>query len=287
MFRFSLLSIALALPSLVNAHGYVRSVAINGQVNPGNAPGTVVSKASSIRQITDFGPVKGAMNMAINCGINAGIAAQSLQANPGDRIEFEWIGGGGGNWPHNTGPMMTYMASCGSVTCDKFDGKNAKWFKIQQVARKTDGSGHWAQQDVMDGAKTVVYIPSTLAPGNYLIRNEILALHLGMTYGGAEFYPSCTQLTIGGSGTGGPQPSELISLPGGYSDSDPGIFDKDAYDPSVPYNFPGPPVASFVNAGASKRNTYVAATGSVHKDNVVRPVRRSRVMKGLDASIIQ
>lgn len=29
--------------------------------------------------------------------------------------------------------MLTYMASCGSTTCDKFDITQAKWFKIQQL----------------------------------------------------------------------------------------------------------------------------------------------------------
>ena len=54
---------------------------------------------------------------------------------------------------------------------------------------------------------------------------QILALHLGDSFGGAEFYPSCTQVHINGTGTGAPQPSELVSFPGAYSDSDPGIFD--------------------------------------------------------------
>lgn len=52
---------------------------------------------------------------------------------------------------------------------------------------------------------------------------QIIALHVATTVGGAEFYPSCTQVRIGGNGTG--TPDSTVSFPGAYSDTDPGIFD--------------------------------------------------------------
>ncbi|KAL0959162.1 hypothetical protein HGRIS_014447 [Hohenbuehelia grisea] len=316
LFKLPLLTCAFALPSLVAAHGFVRSVTINGKAYQGNVP-NAFAKASGIRQINDVGPVKGAGNIAINCGQNAVIATQSLSANPGDKIEFDWAGGDGSNWPHNTGPMLTYMASCGSVSCDKFNAINAKWFKIQQVGRKTDGSGQWAQQDLMNGAKAVVNLPSNLAPGNYLIRHEIIALHLATSFGGAEFYPSCAQLKVGGSGSGSPNANELVSLPGAYSDNDPGIFDMDTFNPSAKYTFPGPPIASFVTSGADKASFNVVAPGAApasdsgavapapvgsqagdeepcdDMDEETRPVdaahptRRSRIMRDLEVEIAQ
>jgi hypothetical protein len=124
--------------------------------------------------------------------------------------------------------MLTYMASCGSATCDQFDSTKARWFKIQEIARKAGPGTDWAQIDLMRGATARVTIPATLAPGNYLIRHEIIALHLANSKGGAEFYPSCTQLRVGGTQSGKADDSELVSLPGAYSDNDPGI-----YDPSV------------------------------------------------------
>lgn len=66
-------------------------------------------------------------------------------------------------------------------------------------------------------------LPDNLAPGDYLIRHEIIALHLADSEGGAEFYPSCTQVRIGGSGTG--TPDSTVTFPGAYNDDDPGIFD--------------------------------------------------------------
>ncbi|KAF8996129.1 glycosyl hydrolase family 61-domain-containing protein [Cyathus striatus] len=215
----------------------------------GNLPNA--RKADSIiRQVSTQDPTKGATNPAVNCGPDAGPATLVGNANPGSIIEFDWTGGDGkSNWPHDTGPMLTYMASCGSTTCDKFDSTTAKWFKIDQVGLVA--SGKWGQADLQSGKTAKVTIPTTLAPGNYLIRHEIIALHLAVTKGGAEFYPSCTQLTIGGSQSGQPTSDELVSLPGAYSDTDPGIFNPAIFDPGLKYQFPGPKVAAFVSGTPS------------------------------------
>lgn len=50
----------------------------------------------------------------------------------------------------------------------------------------------------------------------------ILALHVANSVGGAQFYMSCYQLNVGGSGSGNPSPT--IRLPGGYSPTEPGIL---------------------------------------------------------------
>ncbi len=123
--------------------------------------------------------------------------------------------------------MLTYLASCGSTACDQFDSSTAKWFKIDQLGRKTTGDKPWVQADLMTGTPANVTLPANLAPGGYILRHEIIALHLAETVGGAEFYPSCSQINVGGSGTGTPTDDELVSLPGAYSDTDPGIFYKD------------------------------------------------------------
>ena len=44
---------------------------------------------------------------------------------------------------------MTYMAACEGTTCDKFDASNAKWFKIDQAGKKSDGS-EWVQADISE-----------------------------------------------------------------------------------------------------------------------------------------
>jgi len=246
------LSFLAALP-YVAAHGFVSKMTIDGQAYPGNVP-NAKTNPSIIRQIDDISPVKGANNTYLNCGQAATLASLVANANPGSVVTFTWNSGNLGNWPHNTGPMMTYMASCGSTPCNSFDSQNAQWFKIDQLGQQENGT--WVQQDVMNGTPANVTIPSNIAPGNYIVRHEILALQLAVSIGGAEFYPSCSQLTIGGSGTGAPTASELVSFPGAYSDTDPGIYDPSVYDNTgAPYVFPGPPVASFVGSSSSGSGT--------------------------------
>ncbi|KAJ7593510.1 glycosyl hydrolase family 61-domain-containing protein [Mycena floridula] len=238
-----ILPIALLI-SHVAAHGQVMQVTIDGKAFAGNLPGST-PKSSIIRLISNGDPLHGATNPDINCGRSAQIAASLATAMPDSVLQFKWTGEDGkANWPHNTGPMLTYLASCGDTPCNKFNSSKAQWFKIQQDGRKANGD--WLQADLLAGQTAKVTLPSNLAAGNYIVRHEIIALHLATTKGGAEFYPSCAQLTVGGTQTGKPTASDLVSIPGAYKDTDPGIFDPTVFDTGSKYIFPGPAIASFV-----------------------------------------
>ena len=54
--------------------------------------------------------------------------------------------------------MLTYMAACEGTTCDKFDASGAKWFKVDQVGKKSDGST-WVQQDISMRPNPSVFDP--------------------------------------------------------------------------------------------------------------------------------
>ncbi|KAI9567887.1 glycoside hydrolase family 61 protein [Boletus coccyginus] len=242
------------LPFLVSAHGYIGSVDIDGKSYPGNEPGGATSP-SIIRQVSTISPVKGATNPSINCGMDAALAANVGNANPGSQIQVHWVGGstGDSNWPHNVGPIMHYMTKC-SGSCSSYDSSNAEWFKISELGTKSDDST-WYQADITQGSPATVTIPSNIQSGNYLLRSELISLQNAMSQGGAEFYPGCIQLSIGGSGSGAATSSEECTFPGCYSDTDPGILDPTVYDPPVNYVFPGPPVAAFVGSGGSQGGT--------------------------------
>ena len=45
-----------------------------------------------------------------------------------------------------------------------------------------------------------------------------------MAPGGAEFFPSCTQLRILGNGSEVPAPNSIVRFPGAYNATDPGIL---------------------------------------------------------------
>ncbi|KAI0643271.1 glycosyl hydrolase family 61-domain-containing protein [Trametes meyenii] len=263
-----LASVFAALP-YVTAHGYLKSVSIDGKTYEGNVPNHA-SGDSPIRLIDDIDPVKGVDNPNMSCGQNAQKAALVVPANPGSSVSFAWASGNGGNWPHNTGPMMTYMASCGDTTCDKFDASGAQWFKVDEAGKKSDGST-WVQQDVMNGQAYTMTLPSDIAPGGYLIRHEIIALQLAVSMGGAEFYPSCTQVRVGGNGNG--VPNATVSFPGAYSDSDPGIFDPNVYNPGSSYTFPGPAIAAFVTDGGN--NAAASSSSALSSPSASSPAASS------------
>ncbi|KAH7923362.1 hypothetical protein BV22DRAFT_1015536 [Leucogyrophana mollusca] len=258
----SLLFSLLSLVPLVASHGFVKQVIIDGQAYQGSIPGGTTNP-SAIRQISTIDPVKGASNPSLNCGMNATLASDVANANPGSQIQIDWVGSstGDSNWPHNTGPIMTYMAACDG-SCATYDSANAEWFKISELGL-LPGNTTWYQSLIMNGAMANVTIPGNIAPGNYLLRSELISLQLAVSEGGAEFYPSCTQLKIGGSQDGTPSSSDLVTFPGGYTDTEAGIYDPNIYNTPVDYDFPGPPVATLTaGSGAPAPSASSSPTGS-------------------------
>ncbi|KAJ7109730.1 glycoside hydrolase family 61 protein [Mycena crocata] len=229
------------------AHGWVGSIAVAGKTYQGNGLGTS-GAPSVIRQVDTNSPVTSVSDPNLTCGPNAQPAQDTASANPGDTIDVNWVSTAGA-WFHDVGPMLTYLASCGSESCSQFDASQSMWFKIQEAGR--DSSGKWVQAQLNTGAPAQLTLPSNLAPGNYLLRHEIIALQNGVSQGGAEFYASCSQLNVGGAGSGSPTANELVKLPGAYSATDPGILVDVYSNRDADYTFPGPPIAAFVSGGAS------------------------------------
>lgn len=245
MFSRALFAIA-ALTPLVAAHGALKFATVDGvRYNAPNPNGD--SGDFTIRAVNDINPVKGTDNPDLNCGHNAQKAALVADAQPGSVVGFAWANGEGGTWVHNTGPVMTYMASCGDGGCANFDAGNAQFFKIAEQGKKADGTWTMAELNAGPDATTTITLPSDLPAGEYLIRHELIAMQLGMSPGGAEFYPACFQVRLASpSRTAAelPSGSNVVTFPGGYGDSDPGILDADIYNPGHEYVFPGPPVIS-------------------------------------------
>ncbi|KAJ7502627.1 glycosyl hydrolase family 61-domain-containing protein [Mycena galericulata] len=242
---------SVSLIASASAHGWVGTLTVAGKAYKGNEPVQFQPKATAsvVRQIADNMPVKDVIQNDIICGRNAQPGALMATAAAGDTILVDWHTlTADGHWFHDMGPMMTYLASCGSASCATFDTTKAKWFKISQQGQ--DADGNWAQAKLDDGSPASVTLPANLKAGNYLFRHEIIALHTADSLGGAEFYPSCSQLTVTGSGTGAPAASELVTFPGAYTATNPGIL-IDVYDLKAKYQFPGPPVAAFVSGSTS------------------------------------
>lgn len=78
---------------------------------------------------------------------------------------------------------MAYMAKVSSATGAI---PNSGWFKIYE-----DGltNGQWAVAKLIaNKGKVSVTIPSCIAPGDYLLRGELIALHAASSYPGAQLY---------------------------------------------------------------------------------------------------
>lgn len=224
--------------ALTAAHGIVSDMKIGdtwvGGYNPYQDP--YMSPAPE-RIVWAFptagnGPVEDVTTSDITCNKGATAAPISANVAAGADISFFWT-----VWPEShKGPVMTYMAACGSDDCSTADPTTLDFFKIDE-AGYTDGT--WASDTLIanNNSRTVT-VPSDIKPGGYIIRHELLALHSAGTAGGAQFYPMCANLVVEGSGTAEP---EGVKFPGAYASSDPGIT-VNIYSGLTEYTIPGPAV---------------------------------------------
>lgn len=117
---------------------------------------------------------------------------------------------------------MTYLAHCPSG-CQNFKGDTGTpWVKIDEWAYRPTESPPWGSDKLAaNGANWTVKIPASLKAGEYLLRHEILGLHVAGTRMGAQFYPSCVQMVVSGSGS--TSLPNGVGLPGAYNPDDPGV----------------------------------------------------------------
>jgi lytic cellulose monooxygenase (C1-hydroxylating) len=118
-------------------------------------------------------------------------------------------------WGHEWGPITAYMAACNGP-CEDVDVNDGKpiWFKIYEagLVNGTAGGGFWEQMRLHNGEAWSVKIPEKLKAGNYLIRHEVIAVHVQPH----QFYMECAQLEVTGYGTTAPNDEDLVAFPGAY-----------------------------------------------------------------------
>ncbi|TRM68064.1 glycoside hydrolase family 61 protein [Schizophyllum amplum] len=243
MFALTTAFVAAFLASNAAAHGGVNRYIIDGELYEGWAPFSGGADQETIgRPYSSYNPIMDAADATIHCNDDGSASANQLTATvaAGAEITAQWD-----QWTHREGPVMVYMADCGG-DCSAVDSSTLEWFKIDEAGllSGTVGDGEWGNGVVVDTLEWTSTIPESLAPGNYLIRHELLALHQSNT---PQFYPECAQLEVTGSGSAKPSGDALVSFPGGYSMSDPGVT-IDIYDSATAaettYQAPGPAVWS-------------------------------------------
>ncbi|KAK7757382.1 hypothetical protein SLS62_000394 [Diatrype stigma] len=204
MVQLTNLAIFLSAAGLVAGHGYLKSIVVNGESylawQVGQDDYVTPTPERYARKLVDNGPVPDFTTADITCGAGGNIpAAKSIDLKAGDQV---------------------YIARCANDDCQTFKGDTGDiWVKIDQLAYNPSGTPPWASDLLREqGAKWSVVVPPALAPGAYLLRHEILGLHVAGTRMGAQFYPSCTQIRVTEGGA-----AELpagVALPGAYDPDD-------------------------------------------------------------------
>ncbi|KAK3292670.1 glycosyl hydrolase family 61-domain-containing protein [Chaetomium fimeti] len=200
---------ALAGAVSVAAHGHVKNIVVNGvsyegfdptsfPYNPN--PPTVVGWTAG-NSDNGFVAPDAFANGDIICHKSATNAGGHAVVAAGDSIFIQWD-----TWPESHhGPVIDYLASCGDAGCETVDKTSLEFFKVAEAGLidGTNAPGFWASdQLIANNNSWMVQIPAGIAPGNYVLRHEIIALHSGGQANGAQNYPQCFNLQSSSAITG-------------------------------------------------------------------------------------
>jgi len=235
----SLLSLVIVASSAY-ARTVFSGVSVNG-VDQGHSVGvrvpsanTPITDITSSNIICNTGFIQPVSQVVIPVAAGAQVTAQFHRTSagytgpdPADPLD-----------PTNKGPVLAYLAAIPSATQSTVTG--LKWFKIFESGYNP--TTHQWGSDILfiNGGNATFTIPSCLKAGQYLLRAESIALQSAASYPGAQFYMSCAQLSITGSGSAAPS---TVSFPGAYHSTDAGIVVPSLFGVSS-YTPPGPSVFS-------------------------------------------
>lgn len=245
-------AIFLILVSSCIAHSYFSSITVDGTAYK---EGDCIRPHPSSRYdypISALDRPNGLQSGDMTCGwlpAAAKPANKKCPVNPGSTVTLQWhyeMGDLSDTFiidPSHKGPCIVYMAKSES-------GAGNVWFKIFEEGYDTTTKKFCVDRLRANKGKLDVKIPTDIAPGNYLFRAELIALHEGHERNGAQPYIGCAELTVGGSGT--VNPGNLVSFPGAYTANDAGIF-FNIYSGSIKsYPIPGP---ALYKSGSSSGTT--------------------------------
>ncbi|KAH7070481.1 glycosyl hydrolase family 61-domain-containing protein [Paraphoma chrysanthemicola] len=247
-----------AIIALANAHATWQQLWKNGE----DLESTCARLPPSNSPIEDY------TSTALQCNVNPAAAAGKCSYAAGDTVTIEMHqhndrectkeGIGGAHW----GPVLAYL---GKVEDAATADGSGEFFKVYQNGWKKNPAASQGDNDFW-GTKDLNYncgkldfkIPSDIAPGDYLLRAEAIALHAASTGGGAQHYVTCYQLTVTGSGTLVPKG---VKFPEAYSKTGPGLgFSIHANLDSYPV--PGPELIASGTDAAPQLLTFGQITGT-------------------------
>jgi len=228
--RISIFASAATFVASASAHATFQQLWING-----------VDAGSSCARLPQSNSPVGTTSADLACNVAASSSPNVCSIKPGDKVTVEMhqqpgqrscaneaIGG------NHFGPVLVYMAK---VTDAKTaSGPSANWFKVSELGLVSNNPDYFGDQVLNDNCGHYTFTVPNVAPGNYLIRAEVIALHVAGGLGGAQHYPACFQVNVSGSGTASPP---TVKFPGAYKETDPGIL-INIYTSLSTYQIPGP-----------------------------------------------
>ncbi|KAJ5584001.1 uncharacterized protein N7459_003801 [Penicillium hispanicum] len=260
--------VPLLLVPLVAGHGHVTNIVINGlsyagwdiDSYPYETDPPIVVAWGTPNTGNGFITPDQYNSSDIICHENATNARGHAPVAAGDKVNVQWT-----SWPSSHhGPVITYLANCGD-SCETVDKTTLEFFKISGVGLIDDSDvpGTWGDdQLIANNNSWLVEIPLTLAPGYYVLRNEIIALHSAGEEDGAQNYPQCFNLQVTGSGTASPSGVLGTEL---YSPTGAGIV-VNIYASLSTYQVPGPTLysgaVSITQSSSSATASGTPVTGS-------------------------
>ncbi|KAK8156896.1 glycosyl hydrolase family 61-domain-containing protein [Phyllosticta citribraziliensis] len=182
-------------------------------------------------------PVTAVNSTDLRCnagGLLTGSTTKTHSVKAGDTVGFALDTAIG-----HPGPIQVYMSKADS-TAKEYDGAG-EWFKIYELGTSdiTDEGLQWATDQITN---FTFALPAKLPSGEYLLRAESIALHGASTYGGAQFYISCAQISVEGTATDAPAGDFVAKIPGVYTGNEPGIMLNIYYPVPTNYTMPGPAI---------------------------------------------
>jgi len=265
-----------ALAGIVNAHSSVTHFHING-----NADQSCVRLAQSTNPVIDLA----SSDMA--CNAVKSNAKSKCSVKGGDQVAFEYRSDPGipaAQYPLNSDGEkvgvtdVSHMGPCAVYAKKVSDSLTATgpgdgWFKISEDG--LDAKGVFCTTRLREAdAPMPATIPSTLEPGDYLLRAEMLTLNNAgpKSIGGEEqpqFYPGCVQVTVEGT-DGSAKPESTVSIPGYLTLSSPGLIFDVWNSPSNTFsNYPMPGPKPLVASGNSSTPVSASASASAASSSAV------------------
>lgn len=269
------------------AHSHIAYIIVNGHMfrgydaKSGDIPADIANPPAQVVAWSARNPDDGFISPDeytspdMICHRDGAPAVAHAPVSPGDRIHIQWNG-----WPQShVGPALSYLARCGggggrgnasaaAGGCANVGKTDLRFFKIDDSAPvllgPTTGTGdggspppgRWVSDVLIANNNSwQIRVPQGLAPGPYVLRHELIALHFAAKINGAQNYPQCINLWVKGSNNNSSSSSDKSWGPGAvgygqgvpptamYGGEDPGIL-IDVNRPLSTYQIPGPTLVS-------------------------------------------